>query len=147
MIRISIAIATLLASCAALAQTSPIGLWKSFDEQTGKPKALIRIAETNGEFKGKIEKVFSPNGEEEQDRKCVKCEGIEKDQPIVGMTILTGLKQDGDEYNGGHILDPANGKTYNSKMTLVEGGKKLSVRGYVMGMSFLGRSQTWTREE
>jgi len=65
---------------------------------------------------------------------------------VIGMTILTGMKQDGDEYNGGKILDPKNGKVYRSKMTLVEGGKKLNVRGYI-GMPILGRTQVWVRQD
>lgn len=139
--------AAALASAGAWAQDpSPVGLWKNIDDHTGKPKALIRISEGNGgELSGKIEKLFrAPN--EEQNPKCDKCEGALKDQPILGMTILTGMKLDGDEYNGGRILDPGNGKLYKSKMTLVDGGKKLNVRGYI-GMPMLGRTQTWLREE
>jgi uncharacterized protein (DUF2147 family) len=124
---------------------SPIGLWKNIDDETGKPKALIRITEQNGELRGKIEKLFrGPN--EEQNPKCDKCEGELKDQPIVGMTILTGMKPDGDEFNGGKILDPGNGKVYKSKMALVDGGRKLNVRGYI-GVPMLGRTQTWVRQD
>ena len=124
---------------------SPVGLWKNIDDATGKPKALIRITESDGELKGKIEKLFRAP-EEDQNPKCEKCEGTLKDQPIIGMTILSGLKKDGDEYNGGQILDPANGKLYKSKLTVVEDGKKLNVRGYI-GMPMLGRTQVWVREE
>ena len=62
------------------------------------------------------------------------------------MTILSGMKRDGDEYNGGNILDPDNGKVYRSKLALADGGKKLNVRGYI-GIPMLGRSQIWLREE
>ncbi len=138
--------ATLLHSLTALAQdVSPVGLWKHTDDRTGKPKALIRITEGQGEFKGKIEKLFL-DGDGEQNPKCDKCEGPQKNQPIIGMTILSGMKQEGKEYNGGQILDPNNGKTYKSKMSLVDGGKKLSVRGYI-GVPVLGRTQIWIREE
>ncbi|WP_034300742.1 DUF2147 domain-containing protein [Herbaspirillum sp. RV1423] len=129
----------------AWADGSPVGLWKNIDDATGKPKALIRITENDGELKGKIEKLFRAP-EEDQNPKCEKCEGALKDQPVIGMTILSGLKKDGDEYNGGHILDPANGKLYKSKLTVVEDGAKLKVRGYI-GMPMLGRTQTWVREE
>ncbi|HYD80657.1 MAG TPA: DUF2147 domain-containing protein [Paucimonas sp.] len=142
---IGAAVAALAAPLAWANPASPVGLWKNIDDQTGKPKALIRITEANGELRGKIEKLFrAPN--EEQNPKCDKCEGEQKDQPIVGMTILSGMKADGDEFNGGKILDPNNGKVYKSKMKLVEGGKKLDVRGYI-GMPMLGRTQTWVREE
>lgn len=125
----------------------PAGLWKSIDDQSGKPKALIRITENGGEYRGKIEKTFAVDGVEPHTL-CAKCEGALKDQPIVGMTILTGLKRDGSEagvYSGGQILDPANGKTYRSKMTIADGGKKLQVRGYI-GTPLIGRTQVWIRE-
>ena len=69
-----------------------------------------------------------------------------KDQPLIGLMILWSLKKNGDEYAGGEILDPASGKVYKSKMRLIEGGKKLDVRGYV-GVPMFGRTQTWLREE
>lgn len=125
--------------------SSPVGLWKNIDDVTGKQKALIRISESNGVLQGQIEKIFrAPT--EEQNPKCEKCDGARKDQPIIGMVFMTGLKKDGDEYGGGEILDPDNGKVYKSKMHLTDGGKKLSVRGYI-GMPLLGRSQVWVRQE
>lgn len=142
--------AALLAACTMLtasAQTprSAIGLWKTIDDETGKTKSLVRITEANGEFRGKIEKLFrAPT--EEQHPKCIKCEGTNKDQPVLGMTIIAGMKLEDGEYLGGHILDPASGKTYKSKMSLIEDGKKLNVRGYV-GLPAFGRTQIWRREE
>jgi uncharacterized protein (DUF2147 family) len=62
------------------------------------------------------------------------------------MTILWGLKKQGDEYQGGEILDPENGKIYRARMRLVDDGKKLDVRGFI-GFSLFGRSQIWLREE
>ncbi len=144
--RLLFAALTLLAAANVFAQeASPVGLWKNIDDESGKPKALIRITESNGELRGKIEKLFKNPGED-QNPKCIKCEGVLKDQPVIGMTILTGMKRDGDEYNGGQILDPNNGKVYSSKLTVIEGGKKLDVRGYI-GFPMLGRTQTWLREE
>ena len=124
--------------------SSPVGLWKSMDEQSGKPKALIRIADSGGELRGKIEKLYQADGSEYQPL-CESCDGALKNQPIVGMTILSGMKPDDGAYGGGQILDPGNGKTYRSKMTLVDSGKKLQVRGYI-GTPLLGRTQTWVRE-
>jgi uncharacterized protein (DUF2147 family) len=124
---------------------SPVGLWKNIDDVSGKPKALIRISESNGVLQGKIEKLFRAP-EMEQNPKCDKCTDARKDQPIVGMVFMSGLKKDGDEFNGGEILDPDNGKVYKSKMELADGGKKLKVRGYI-GVPMLGRSQTWVRQE
>ena len=137
--------ASLSIAPAFAADDSPVGLWKNIDDATGKPKALIRITESNGALQGKIEQLFRAPGED-QNPKCDKCEGARKDQPIVGMEILSGLKKDGDEYAGGEILDPNNGKVYKSKLHLTDAGKKLSVRGYI-GMPMLGRSQVWVRQE
>lgn len=125
--------------------SSPVGLWKNIDDVSGKPKALIRITETNGELQGRLEKLFlSPK--EDQNPKCDKCEGARKDQPVLGLMFMSGLRKDGDDYSGGEILDPDNGKVYKSKMTLIDGGKKLKVRGYI-GVPLFGRSQVWIRQE
>ena len=129
----------------AFAQGGPAGLWKSIDDQTGKPKALIRITENNGELTGKIEKLFKGPAED-QNPKCLKCEGANKDQPVIGMVILYGLTPDGDEYSGGTILDPANGKQYKSRLKMEEDGARLQVRGYV-GVPLFGRTQTWIRAQ
>jgi len=139
-------IASILAAPLAWAQDgSPVGLWKTIDDSSGKPTALIRITENQGVLTGKIEKLFRAP-DEDQNPKCVACTDVRKDQPIVGMTIVSGLKKDGDEYKGGEILDPKNGKVYKSKLTVREGGKKVEVRGYV-GMPMFGRSQVWLRQE
>ena len=124
---------------------SPVGLWKTIDDESGKPKSLVRITESNGEYKGKVEKLFR-SADQDQNPKCTKCEDANKDQPIIGMTILTGMHKEDDEYAGGHILDPNNGKVYKSKMSLIDDGKKLKLRGYI-GVPMLGRTQIWLREE
>jgi len=145
-IHASLIAAAVLAAPVAMAQeNSPVGLWKTIDDSSGKPTALIRITEQQGELQGKIEKLFrGPN--EEQNPKCVQCTDARKDQPIVGMTIVSGLKKTGDEYTGGEILDPKNGKVYKSKLTVRDGGKKVEVRGFI-GMPMFGRSQVWLRQE
>src|SRR6266571_1077938 len=83
---------------------SPVGLWKNIDDVTGKPKALIRISENKGELQGRIEKLYRP-ADTEQNPKCDRCEGANKDQPIIGMVFMSGLKKAGEEYSGGEILD------------------------------------------
>lgn len=145
LVTLSLAASVLVAASAMAQDATPIGVWKTIDDETGKPKSLVRITESNGELRGKIEKLFREAGED-PNPKCEKCEGNLKDQPVIGMTIITGMKKDGSEYNGGHILDPNNGKVYKSKLTVVEGGKKLDVRGYI-GLPMLGRTQTWVRQE
>ena len=126
-------------------EASPIGLWKNVDDVSGKPRALIRITESNGALLGKIEKVF-PAPNEDPNPKCDKCEGANKNAPVIGLMILSGLAKEGEEYVGGQILDPDNGKVYRSKVRLTDKGTKLSVRGYI-GVPMLGRSQTWVRQE
>ena len=126
-------------------EASPAGLWKNVDDVSGKPRALIRITESNGTLQGRIERVFPAPGED-PNPKCDKCEGANKNAPVVGLMILSGLTKEGDEYVGGQILDPDNGKVYRSKVSLADNGKKLSVRGYI-GVPLLGRSQTWVRLE
>jgi uncharacterized protein (DUF2147 family) len=132
-------------STAHAAELSPVGLWKTIDDNTGQPRGLMRIREVNGQYEGKVEKIFSKPGEE-PNPKCEKCEGNRRNQPVIGMTILWGLTKQGDEYQGGEILDPENGKVYRSRMKLVDNGKKLDVRGFI-GFSLFGRSQIWLREE
>lgn len=145
----TLALVTLSAVCmawpASANDASPTGLWKNIDDATGKPRAMVRITESNGTLHGKIEKVF-PAPNEDAHPTCKKCEGPLKDAPVIGLTILSGLAKEGDQYGGGQILDPDNGKTYRSLLRLIENGKKLEVRGYI-GTPLLGRSQTWVREE
>lgn len=139
--------AALLAATAALADTStPAGLWRTIDDKTGKERSLVRITETNGVYEGKVEKLLNRQPDDDPDNLCRKCEGERKDKPVIGMTILWNLEREGDQYTGGEILDPKNGKIYRAKMKLLDGGRKLEVRGFI-GISLLGRSQTWIREQ
>ncbi len=143
---VALAAAAFLAAAPAFSQdSSPAGLWKNIDDVSGKPKALIRITEENGVVQGRIEKLFRA-ADQDQNPVCDKCTDARKNQPVIGMVFMTGLKKDGKEYTGGEILDPDNGKVYKSKMKLADGGKKLEVRGYI-GVPLLGRSQTWLRQE
>jgi uncharacterized protein (DUF2147 family) len=135
----------LLVGAAAHAESSPVGLWKTIDDRSGEAKGLIRIREANGNFEGRIDKIFPKPGDDPAP-KCDKCEGSLHNQPVLGLRFLWGFTKQGDEYQGGQILDPENGKIYQAKMKLLDGGKKLEVRGFI-GFSLFGRSQTWIREE
>jgi uncharacterized protein (DUF2147 family) len=137
-------LAGLLAPAAGVAQSldTPVGLWKNIDDETKQPKALIRIVEQGGALVGRIEKILT----DKADAVCEKCSDDRKGKPVQGMTILTGLKKDGDEWNGGEILDPNNGKVYKAKVKLADAGRKLDVRGFV-GIALVGRTQTWVREQ
>jgi uncharacterized protein (DUF2147 family) len=133
------------ASLASAQADSPVGVWRTVDDKTGKERSVVRIVDNGSVFEGKVEKLLNRQPDDDPDGLCRKCEGERKDKPIVGMTILWGLKKDGEQFTGGEILDPKNGKIYRAKMKLLEGGRKLEVRGYI-GVSLLGRSQTWYRE-
>jgi uncharacterized protein (DUF2147 family) len=132
-----------LAAAGAWAQATPVGLWKTIDDETKQEKSLVRIVDAGGVLGGKIEKLLDPS---KQDSKCDKCTDARKDQPVSGMTIISGAKKsdDGDHWEGGTILDPNNGKSYKLRLTPKDGGKTLEVRGYI---GFLYRNQTWTRVE
>jgi uncharacterized protein (DUF2147 family) len=122
---------------------SPAGLWRTVDDKTGKDRSIVRILDKGGVFEGKVERVLNP--EPDEDGFCHECKGERRDKPVVGLTILWGLKKDGDQFTGGEILDPKNGKVYRARMKLLDGGRQLEVRGFI-GISLLGRSQTWQRE-
>lgn len=119
----------------AFAQSTPVGTWKTIDDETGKAKSYVKIYESKGKLYGKVTKLLLKPG-----AKCTECSGKNKNKPIEGMLILWNLKKDGDEYEDGTILDPSKGKTYDAKIWL--DGKKLKVRGYI---GFLYRTQTWIR--
>ena len=131
----------------AHAQATPVGLWKTIDDETKKEKSLIRITEAGGVFTGKLEKLLDPAAR--PDPVCDLCNDERKDKPLVGMTLIKGVKQsdsDKGRWDGGEILDPNNGKTYKVRLTPNDGGKTLAVRGYI-GAPLLGRTQTWVRVE
>ena len=131
------------ALCAsAMAQMTPVGLWKTIDDKDGIAKSEVRIVETGGVVSGKIEKILDP--EAKHGELCVECKDERKDQPISGMEILRGLKKtDGkDVWEGGTVLDPKNGKVYKATVTPIEGGHKLQMRGYI---GFFYKTQTWIR--
>ncbi|MDP2017309.1 DUF2147 domain-containing protein [Hydrogenophaga sp.] len=134
-----------LASLSAFAQMSPVGLWKTIDDDSKKEKSLVRIKESNGVFSGTIEKLLDPDSK--PGAVCDKCTDERKDKPVLGMTILRNLKQSADDktvYDGGDIVDPNNGKVYRTRLKPVEDGKKLEMRGYI-GPFY--RTQVWLRVE
>ncbi len=138
------AAAVLLFPLALTAQgTIPVGRWETIDDETGERKSIVAIWEEDGRLFGRIESLFRQPGEDPNPL-CDQCDGERKDQPIIGMTILWDLRRDGNEYSGGHILDPNNGRTYRCRIAVEDGGAKLRVRGFI-GFSLLGRTQYWHR--
>jgi uncharacterized protein (DUF2147 family) len=144
--RLAVLLALWLVSSSGVAQhTTPGGVWKTFNERTGEADGLVRITETAGELVGQVTAVFSPPADSPNPL-CEECTGELKNKPVIGMTILRGLRWNGEEYSGGTILDPDNGKVYKCAMRLVDSGRKLEVRGYV-GIALFGRTQVWERAE
>ncbi len=144
---ITAALGFTLVAVVAHAQSTPAGLWKTIDDETKAEKSLVRISDNGGVFSGKIEKLLSPTAK--QDAVCDQCSDDRKDKPVLGMTIIKGVKHsesDKGRWDGGEILDPNNGKTYKVRLTPGDGGKTLAVRGYI-GAPMLGRTQTWIRVE
>ncbi len=122
------------------AQNTVIGKWKTIDDKTGKPKSIIEIYEKDGKIYGKIIDILNPANKKNI---CTECSGSEKNKPVMGMVLINGLTKDDEEYNGGTIIDPTNGKIYKCYIAL-EGQDKLKVRGYI-GLSIIGRTQYWFR--
>jgi uncharacterized protein (DUF2147 family) len=143
--RLILATGLLLAAGSVFAaSTSPVGTWKTIDDNTQKPKSLVQITETDGELQAKVIKILQ--SDDGPNPVCDKCSGERKNQPIEGMNIMWGVSKDGDVWDGGKILDPKNGKTYKVKLTVSDDGQKLDVHGYI-GFSLLGRTQTWERQD
>jgi uncharacterized protein (DUF2147 family) len=144
MMRTVAALTLALSSFCAAAQMTPVGLWKTIDDDGKTEKSLVRITESGGVLSGTIEKVFDPA---KQESKCDKCTDDRKDKPVLGLTIIRNVRQDADDktiWTGGEILDPAKGSTYKTRLKPVDGGKTMEMRGY---MGFLYRTQVWQRVE
>ncbi|MDP2450399.1 MAG: DUF2147 domain-containing protein [Polaromonas sp.] len=136
------AIVLVAVSLPALAQMTPVGLWRNVDDKTGEAKAEIRIVESAGVLSGRIAARLGKDVK--PDDVCDPCSDDRKDKPILGLEIIRGAKKaEGKEvWEGGKILDPENGRNYTLRLTPAEGGKKLEVRG---SFGPFGRTQTWVR--
>lgn len=142
MVRSMIALVLGALALPVMAQMTPAGVWRTIDDKTGEVSSEVRIVEEGGVLSGTIEKLLRKDAK--QDNVCDKCTDERKDKLVLGMKIIRGAKKsDGkDIWEGGKILDPDNGKEYTLRLTPIEGGKKLEVRGYI---AFFYRNQTWIR--
>jgi uncharacterized protein (DUF2147 family) len=133
-------LALLLVAMPALAQTTPVGTWRTIDDETGEPKSLVRIYERDGKLFGDIVMLL-PEG-----RTCEDCARRFEGRDLRGETIVTNLERRGNrnEWSGGRIVDPKSGRSYNLSVSM-DGPNRLRLRGYVMGIRALGRTQTWER--
>jgi uncharacterized protein (DUF2147 family) len=140
--------AVVLSSGTVKAENEITGIWKTVSDEgsdKGKVKSHVEIFEKDGAYFAKVTKLLL----KPQDTLCDKCEGDLKNKPVVGMIFLQNMKktesvdaQLGEQYSGGTIMDPDNGKTYKCKLWVK--GDVLTVRGFI-GFSLLGRSQQWFR--
>jgi uncharacterized protein (DUF2147 family) len=117
------------------------GRWTTIDDKTGKKRAVVQISVSGNTLSGTIIETYKQPGDTGI---CDNCPGAFKGKPVKGLRFVWGLQQQGNpnEWAGGKILDPRTGKIYNAKMTLK--GNQLEVRGF-LGVSLLGRTQTWVR--
>lgn len=138
--KIKFLLISLMALGGFLMAQSPVGKWKTWDDETGQAKSIIEIyKKSDGKYYGKISQILI----KPENNNCVKCSGSLKNKPLIGLEILTNLEKDGDEYGDGEIVDPKTGKVYSCYIEL-ESANKLKVRGY-LGFSLIGRTQYWTR--
>ena len=138
-VHVVIALTVFLFSATQLWAASPVGKWKTINENTGKAETIVEIYEQNGQIYGRFLEMINPA---EKNKVCTKCEGADNGKPIVGMVFIKGLRLDGDEYSGGTILDPGSGKVYKGKLKIIEGGKKLKASGCIL---FLCKGQVWLK--
>ena len=143
-IRAVLAMTSVCAFGMATAQMTPVGSWHSIDDKTGEIKSLVVITESNGVLSGHVDKLLRKDAD--QKAVCDKCTDDRKDKPMLGLEIIRAAKkaEGKDIWEGGNIVDPDNGTVYKLKLTPIDGGKKLEVRGFI-GFALLGRTQTWVR--
>ncbi len=123
---------------------TPEGIWLNYAERNGKPNAWIKIYRQGNEYRGRIIKLLQhPPGK--PNPVCENCTGKYKNQRILGSEIIWGIEKTGENrYENGQILDVNNGKIYDCKMKLIEGGEKLKMRGFLK-LEAAGRSKIWDR--
>lgn len=137
-------LAMVVAAGSAMAQSTPVGKWHTIDDNTKEIKSEVVIEERAGLLFGKVAKLLRK--EAKQDAVCDECSDDRQGKPVLGMEIIRAAQKDAKEeaWTGGKILDPENGKEYRLKLSLIDGGKKLEVRGYIGPFS---RAQTWVRAQ
>ncbi len=128
-----------LISLSGLQAQSPVGLWKTIDDESGEAKSQIKIYKEDGKLYGKVEKILKKSSQTH----CEKCPEPHTGKPIKGLRVIWDLEKSGDEWTDGEIMDPVKGKIYRCTITM-DGKDTLKVRGY-LGFSAFGRTQEWSR--
>ena len=112
------------------------GKWRTIDDETNKPKSIVEIfKKSDGKYYGKISQLLI----KPENNNCVKCKDDRKNKPLIGLEIIRGLAKDGNEFSGGTITNPKDGKTY--KTEIVRDGNTLKVKAIVLGIAM--KTQTW----
>lgn len=122
---------------------SVFGTWKTIDDRTGLPKALVKVYKEGGLMYGKVHKILE---EGKEDALCEKCDGPRRNKAILGMRIIDGLKwHENDVWKGKTLFDPEQAMTFRCKIWLnPRDPDELMVRGY---LAMFYRTQTWIRAE
>lgn len=144
-----LAIAATALGAAGSGADAILGKWRTEAGDQGG-RATVEIRRQGDRFVGVIVALEEPKFPADHERAGQPKVDLEnpdaslRERPIVGLRILSGFTYDGDgRWSGGTIYDPANGKTYKSRLTLAGAGT-LDVRGYV-GVPLFGRTTTWKR--
>jgi uncharacterized protein (DUF2147 family) len=126
---------------ATAAEPSAVGVWQKIED--GRPALYVIIVDHGGIFEGVMAKLF-PRPGDDPNPICSGCTDDRKNAPWVGLSLIRDMKRNGLVYENGNVLDPRDGKVYSAKMTVSPDGQTLVLRGYI-GISLLGRDETWTR--
>ena len=116
-----------------------VGHWQVINSD-GAPGGQVETYVENGVLSGRVTGVRPGRA---PDSVCDKCSGELKNQRIMGMVIIRNFHPEGDDWVGGTVVDPENGKEYKGKIWAI-GKDKLGMRGFV-GISLIGRTATWVR--
>jgi uncharacterized protein (DUF2147 family) len=129
----------LIGASLVLAAQSPVGKWKTVDEDSGKVTSEVEIYEQSGKLFGKIVSLTAPNDKQGNPKTCIACTGTDRGKPILGLVVLRDFSSSGDRYKG-TIIDPNDGKLYTAEIWVEDG--KLMVRGYI---GFFYQTRTWLK--